>query len=347
MKKALLFEKKEGKIKCLACSHYCLLGNGKVGICGVRKNINGELYLLVYGKPVSMNVDPIEKKPLFHFLPGSKALSLGTFGCNFACDFCQNWDISQPPKEIRFKEEHDRLFGNLLENLRYFSPEEIVDYAVNNEIEVIAYTYNEPAVFFEYAYDIAKLASKKGIRNVFVSNGYSSKEAISKIKRYLDGINIDLKSFSEEFYNKLCKARLEPVLDSIKRIYKFGIWLELTTLVIPERNDSEEELRKIAEFIASIDKDIPWHISAFYPAYKMLNINATPLDTLMRAYKIGKEAGLRYVYVGNIYGNKYESTYCFNCGKNIIKRVGFSVVSNNIENGKCRFCNKEIKGVWK
>jgi len=267
-----LYKKLDGnKVRCLACAHYCVIQEGKTGICGVRENIGGELQLLVYGKPAAIQVDPIEKKPLYHFMPGTKILSLGTFGCNFRCGFCHDW-----------------------------LPERIVSYAVEHKIPSIAYTYNEPTIFVEYAYDIMVLAKEKGLKNVFVSNGYESKETLDYIGPYLDAINIDLKSFSNGFYQKNCGAKLQPVLDTIRRVHKMKIWQEITTLVIPGENDVEEELKQIADFIVSVDPGIPWHLSRFHPDYKMMNKGVTSYESLVRVREIGLAAGLKYVYLGNV-----------------------------------------------
>jgi pyruvate formate lyase activating enzyme len=331
--KAVLFERKGENIRCLACNHYCLISEGRRGICGVRENQKGSLKLLVYGKAVASHVDPIEKKPLYHFLPGTKAFSVGTVGCNFSCDFCQNYGISQSPKGGEVEGEE-------------LPPERIVEICLGGDIPTIAYTYNEPAIFFEYAYDTAKLAKEKGIKNVFVSNGFESKEAMEMIKPYLDGINIDLKSFSPDFYRKVCKARIEPVLENIRKVHQEGVWLEVTTLVITGRNDSDKELREIAEFIASVNKSIPWHVSRFHPDYKMLDTAATSHETLAKAYEIGKEAGLKYVYVGNIPDSRREATHCPKCEKMLITREGFLIDKNKLRNGKCD-CGEEIEGVWK
>ena len=290
MKKAILFKKlANGFVKCTACNHYCKITQNKTGICGVRKNIKGILYLLVYGKATALNIDPIEKKPLYHFMPGTKILSFGTVGCNFRCDFCQNWDISQASKP-----PISQIFGQEL------PPKKIVEYAKKNKIPSVAYTYNEPAVFFEYAYDTAKLAKKAGLKNVYVSNGYESPEAREKIAPYLDAINIDLKSYDEKFYQKYCGAHLKPVLENIIQFHKLGIHIEITTLIIPRKNDSKNNLTKLAKLIDSVDKKIPWHISRFFPAYKMLNVEITSESTLEFAQEIGKKAGLEYVYIGNI-----------------------------------------------
>jgi pyruvate formate lyase activating enzyme len=286
-------EQKNDVVKCLACFYYCQIPLGKKGICGVRKNIGKKLELLVYGRPCAVAVDPIKKKPLYHFMPGTKILSLGTFGCNFSCAFCQNWEISQnrlPTSDC-----------GLLDECELWKPERVVKYAVENKIPSIAYTYNEPTIWAEYAMDIAKLAKEQGIKNVFVSNGYMSREARNYFAPYLDAINIDLKSFDKDFYQKICHAKLEPILDNIKYFYKRDVWLEITTLVIPNENDSIEELQKIAEFIAGIDKKIPWHISAFHADYKMNNKKPTSLEILIKAKEVGIKAGLKYVYIGNIF----------------------------------------------
>lgn len=339
MRKATLYLKKPNNlVQCRACCHYCLIAPGKTGICGVRQNTCGDLYLLVYGQPIAVNIDPIEKKPLYHFLPNTKIFSLGTMGCNFKCQFCQNWDISQALKHKHIKTLKQRRGENVL-------PEQIIDYCLSNKIPSIAYTYNEPAIFFEYAYDTAKLARAAGLKNVFVSNGYESKEALFKIKDYLDAINIDLKSFSDEFYQKICGARIGPVLENIKRAVDLNIHLEVTTLVIPGRNDQASELKQIAEFLISIDKNIPWHISRFYPNYKMPDISPTSLDKLAKTYNIGKKAGLNYVYVGNIISDDLENTYCPKCRETVIARKGYAVKVKLLL-GACKKCGEKIKGVW-
>lgn len=346
-KEAILYRKiNKNFVKCLACNHYCCIAKDKTGICGIRFNKNNKLFLLTYGKAVAVNIDPIEKKPLFHFLPNTPVFSFGTIGCNFFCGFCQNWDISQVSKNLNFKNNNFALGAFWGEN---WPPEKIVKFVSSKKIPSIAYTYNEPAVFFEYAYDTAVLAKEKGIKNIFVSNGYFSKEAFDKIKNYLDAINIDLKSFSDDFYRRICKAKLNPVLDSIKRVYSAGIWLEITTLIIPEENDSPEELKKIANFIASIDKNIPWHISRFFPQYQMTDRIFTPYEKLKEAYQIGKEAGLKYVYIGNLTNEDYESTYCNKCKSLLIRRIGYNIEIEkfNLKKGCCKKCGQLIKGVWK
>jgi pyruvate formate lyase activating enzyme len=330
MKEALFYQKLEGsKIKCDLCSHRCIISPGKRGICGVRENRDGVLYTLVYGKTITNNIDPIEKKPLFHFYPGSKSYSIATAGCNFRCLHCQNWQISQlKDGEIPGEE---------------FTPEEIVEDAVSSRCESIAYTYTEPTIFYEYAFDTAKIAHKKGLKNIVIPNGYISEEALREISPYLDAANIDLKSMSDSFYRKVCGARLKPVLDNIKLYHKLGIWIEVTTLIILGYNDGPEELKEIARFIRDIDKGIPWHVSRFFPAYKLANVPYTPLKTLENAVEIAKKAGLEYVYQGNV--GEGENTFCPNCGKLLIKRAGFNLIGNKIKNDRCPYCEKTIAGI--
>lgn len=324
-------------VTCDACAHMCKLKESQYGICGVRKVENGSLLLIVYGAAAAVNIDPIEKKPLFHFLPGSTALSIGTVGCNFGCLFCQNYDISQFPKNA----EHN-IFGKKL------PPDDVVKMAKNYNVRSIAYTYNEPAVFFEYAYDCAKLANENGIKNIFVTSGYETPVAIDTILPYLDAMNIDLKSNSEKFYRTICKAKLAPVLNAIQYAYNKRIWIEITTLLIPGENDSDSEIRQIAQFIAGISETIPWHLSAFFPTYKMIEPMPTPAKTLLRAYKIAKDVGLKYVYFGNINNTDHESTYCPKCGKMVIKRSGHigSNVLNMMKGSACPFCGYSLEGVW-
>jgi pyruvate formate lyase activating enzyme len=349
MKAAILYEKFSNQsVRCLACRHYCKISEGKTGLCGVRQNISGELQLLVYGEVTEATIDPIEKKPLFHFLPGSKIFSIGTVGCNFGCEFCQNWVTSQASRELRKKSADNipDLHREISKMGFKITPEQIVKYCLEKNIPSIAYTYNEPAIFFEFTYDTAKLAHKNGLKNVYVSNGYASKESVDKISPYLDAINIDLKSFSEEFYTKTCKAHLQPVLDSIRYYQKKKIWIEITTLVIPGKNDSEKELKQIAEFIASVSLEMPWHISRFAPRYKMENLPETNLKKLETAYKIGKEAGLKYIYMGNVDDEKYSTTYCPKCGEALITRGWNEVKENRLIDGKCWKCGERIEGVY-
>lgn len=351
MRKATLYLRLEGQeLQCTACAHYCRITPDNVGICGVRKNIGGELYLLVYGKAAAANVDPIEKKPLYHFLPGSSIFSIGTIGCNFGCEFCQNWEISQASKLMK-KDLHEKGLDSEFETRisEYgleLSPQQIMDYAVRNKIPSIAFTYNEPTIFYEYAYDTAKLAHEKGIKNVFVSNGYQSMEAIEGFAPYLDAVNIDLKAFTESFYAKTCKARLEPVLEAIKEFGRRKIWQEITTLIIPGENDSPAELTQIAEFISSVNPEIPWHISRFHPDYLMRDKSPTPHEKLLEAYEIGKRAGLKFIYVGNVPDPAHEATYCPSCKEKLIERQWFQVTANRVHEGKCFHCGTPIPGVW-
>jgi pyruvate formate lyase activating enzyme len=322
------------KVRCKLCSHRCVIDEGKLGRCCVRKNIDGVLYSFTYDKVCSANPDPIEKKPLFHFQPGTKSFSIATMGCNFRCEFCQNWQISQAAIE------RGRIVGEPI------PPEQIVEGAVRSGCKSIAYTYTEPTVFMELCNDCGRLGKERGLANVFVSNGYETIEAIEFASDWLDGINIDLKSFKEEYYKRLCGARLQPVLDTIKYIAKeTNIWMEITTLLIPGENDSEDELKRLAEFIVcDAGPDVPWHISRFHPQYKYMNSLPTPLDSLELAYKIGQSAGLRYIYLGNVPGSKAESTFCYNCGRMLIERIGYRIAFNNIVDSKCPECGTEIAG---
>jgi len=328
----------DGRITCDACNQHCKLSEGEYGICGIRKVEEGELRLLTYALAAAINVDPIEKKPMFHFLPGSKVFSFGTVGCNFSCKFCQNADISQYPKE-----HHHEVIGQSL------SPVRAVELALEYGCKSIAYTYNEPVVFFEYTYDTAKLAHEAGLKNVYVTSGYETHKAIDTIAPYLDGMNIDIKGYSQSFYKDICGASLRPVLDTIEYAHKKGIWIETTTLLIPGINDSDEELRSIAQFQAALDPNMPWHVSAFHPMYKMLNIPPTPFSTLQRAYQIGKDVGLNYVYVGNIDDKAHETTYCPRCGEIAIDRrghIGQYVTNHLIDKNSCPYCGTPIEGVW-
>ena len=327
------YRKDEGteRITCLLCQHYCKLKEGQVGICGVNKNENGVLKNLVYGHPIALNIDPVEKKPLYHLLPGTTALSFGTVGCNFKCPFCQNWNISQEKK---------------VDKSIYVSPEEMVNIALEHNCSSIAYTYNEPTIFYPYARDIGVIARKKGLKNIFVSNGFESKEIIADMPNWLDAANIDLKSWSDSYYKKVLKGGLEGVKDTLRRMVDAGIWVEVTTLLIEGENDSNEELEAMANFIAKeLGRHVPWHLSAFHPDYKMQDHDYTKLSTLQRAQKIAKEAGLYYVYLGNV--PVHGDTYCPACGELLIDRTGYSVTLNRMIDGKCPKCNRKIEGIWK
>lgn len=336
MKEALLYERLGGgKVHCFLCAHHCRIPEGQFGICGVRENAQGLLYTRVYAQPVAANVDPIEKKPLYHFLPGSTSFSIATIGCNFRCGFCQNWEISQA-KAV--KPNASFRGGEVL-------PGAVVKAALQHKCRSISYTYTEPTVFFEYALETAQVAQEAGLRNVFVTNGYMTPEALRMVAPYLDAANIDLKFFKEESYRKVCGASLEPVLGSIRLMKELGIWVEVTTLVIPGENDSEEELGAIAQFLAGLDRDMPWHISRFHPEYEFGDRAVTPQESLRQAEDIALSAGLRYVYVGNVYGWGGR-TSCPSCAKALITREGFNVLENNIKEGACAFCGARIAGVF-
>jgi pyruvate formate lyase activating enzyme len=337
MIEARFYEKVEDqKTQCHLCAHECKIDPGKWGICHVRQNREGTLYSLVYGRIIAENVDPIEKKPLFHFLPGSRSYSIATIGCNFMCMHCQNYDISQYPR---------RHEGRIIGEAR--TPQQIVDSALASRSSSISYTYTEPTIFMEFAQDVGKLALERGLRNVFVSNGFMTEASAQALAGFVAADNIDLKSFRDDFYRKICKARLQPVLDTIERLKKLGVWLEVTTLVIPGLNDSDEELTQIANFVKDVGVDIPWHVSAFYPTHEMLDRPRTPPATLLKARDIGLKAGLRYVYTGNIPGQGGESTSCYQCGELLIDRLGYSIRGFILKDGKCPKCQAEIDGVWK
>ena len=330
----MLYEKLgDGKVRCLLCAHRCEINDTKYGFCGVRGNEKGRLYTHVYKEVIASHVDPIEKKPLYHFFPGSKTYSIATPGCNFRCGFCQNWQISQVSK---------RKAG--LGKVHEPAPEEIVREAKKHDCKSISYTYTEPTVFFEYAYDTAKIARREGLYNTFVTNGYMTIEALDAIKPYLDAANVDLKSFDDETYKKACAGRLEPVLRSIRHMKKIGIWVEVTTLVVPGMNDSDAELGSIAKFISDTGKDIPWHISRFHPDYKFTKHAPTPLETLKNAESIGKKAGLQHVYLGNV--SEESNTFCHNCGKLLIERISYNITKESLKDKKCPKCNTAVGGIW-
>jgi pyruvate formate lyase activating enzyme len=335
-REAVLWEPSAGgRVNCRLCNFRCVIADGKLGHCAVRKNIGGRLYSLNYGRLCATNPDPIEKKPLYHFQPGSRSFSIAAVGCNFRCEFCQNWQISQAALET------GRIDGESV------SPEQIVAAAVRTGCRSIAYTYTEPTIFMELCNDCARPARERGLANVFVSNGYMTREAIDFAADWLDAINVDLKAFSDEYYKRLCGARLQPVLDSIACIARqTKIWMEVTTLVLPGQNDSEEELKKLADFLVTqAGPDVPWHVSRFYPQYKYTDSQPTPMQTMQRAEEIGRAAGLRYVYLGNVPGTKSDNTYCYHCGRSLIERVGYRIAANHIKDAKCPDCGTAVAGV--
>jgi len=337
MKEAMFYRAiEDGRIMCELCPHFCKLKEEQIGVCGVRQNTAGKLYSLVYGKAIAVHVDPIEKKPLFHVAPGSQSFSLATAGCNFHCKFCQNHDISQVENMTAINRSS-----------RDISPEDLVLMAERNNCRSMAYTYTEPTIYFEYAYDIAKIAHQHGLLNVFVTNGYMNAEPLQLIQEYLDAANVDLKSFNENFYKKMVGAKLAPVLETLKLMKKLNIFVEITTLLIPGENDSDEELTAIASFINNeLGSETPWHISRFYPHYRLADHSPTPIATLNRARDIGLAQGLRYVYQGNVPGTDAENTYCFHCGKLLIERYGYQIIQKNIVAGNCKFCSVKIDGLF-
>jgi pyruvate formate lyase activating enzyme len=319
----------ESYVDCFLCGHRCHIGPGQRGVCRVRENQDGTLATLVYGRVIARHVDPIEKKPLFHFLPGSRAYSIATVGCNFQCGFCQNWQISQWPRASA-----GGMPGEAV------APEEVVADARRYQCASISYTYTEPTVFFEYARDVALLARQAGLKNNFVTNGFMTPEALQEMRGWLDAANVDLKAWQDAFYRKVCKARIGPVKDSIRRMHEMGVWVEVTTLLVPGQNDDPADLKGIAEFLASISPDMPWHVSRYHPDFEMSEPPATPIKTLELAVRIGREAGLRYVYGGNV--GQMEDTVCPSCGTAVIARLGFSIVGRNLRGAACGKCGTAI-----
>jgi pyruvate formate lyase activating enzyme len=333
---AFLYERlDDSSVTCNLCTHRCTIKMGRRGICAVRENQEGKLVSLVYCSIIAEHVDPIEKKPLFHLAPGSLSYSIATAGCNFKCRFCQNADIAQMPAD-----QQGLIVGN------HRRPEEIVSAALSAGCRSIAYTYTEPTVYFEFAYETAKLARKANLKNVFVTNGYMTAEALHMIRPYLDAANVDLKAYSDDFYKTYCGAKLSAVKETLVLMKRLGVLVEVTTLLIPGLNTDSGELKQLARFIAgSLGTDTPWHISRFHPAYRLTDRPPTPLETLKKARKIGLEAGLKYVYMGNVPGENGENTACADCGKNLIDRWGFRVKKNRIKNGACPACGQVIAGI--
>jgi len=328
---AILYGKgEENAVDCFLCSHRCRIADGKRGFCRVRQNRGGTLYTLTYGRIVARHMDPIEKKPLYHFLPGTAAYSVATPGCNFRCSFCQNWQISQTDAAPAF------------EALGYTRPDQDVQTAVSGRAASIAYTYTEPTIFMEYALDCARLARDKGLKNVFVTNGYESPEAVEAMTGLIDAANVDLKSFNDDFYRTKCKARLQPVLDTIAAMHAAGIHVEVTTLVVPGQNDSREELTSIAQFLVGVSPDVPWHISRFHPNYRETDLPPTPMDSMLLANEVGREAGLGYVYMGNVLTAEGQNTYCPGCGKLLVKRAGYARPTVSMTEPRCPDCGRNL-----
>jgi len=335
MKEALCYQAKKNKaVECNLCWHRCFIKPGRRGICGVRENQSGTLYSLVYGDVSAEHIDPVEKKPLFHFLPGSLTCSVATVGCNFKCLHCQNHTLSQTGVSAGRGAS------------RYRSPEKIVAAAQLGGCRSISYTYSEPTIFFEFAYDCCLAAREKGLKNIFVSNGYMSREAAEMLVPCLDAINIDIKAFSEPFYRDICGGSMHHVLDNVKFFREKGIWVEVTTLIIPGLNDSDQQIRSIAEFLTDLDPDICWHVSAFSPSYLMNDRPRTSAERLYSARVIGLEAGLNHVFTGNVRNQGGEDTICPVCNKTLIKRSGFQISANLLESGACPYCAKPLAGVW-
>ena len=325
----------QGSVECKLCGHACTISPGQYGICRVRLNENGRLVTTNYDSVVAMHVDPIEKKPLFHFLPGSQSLSIAAPGCNFQCEFCQNWQISQAPRQ------DSEPIGQAIE------PDQIVAAALGHDCASISYTYTEPTVFFELAYETARLAHPAGLRNCFVSNGFMTPQAVDMIAPYLDAINVDLKAFSDDTYRRVMKASLAPVLECLRAIVAAGIWLEVTTLVVPGMNDSADELSRIADYIATnLGPNVPWHLSRFHGDYKMNTAPTTPMSTLDMALSLAQAAGLKYVYCGNTPSSQGQSTFCSACGAMLIERIGYEAGGLHLQNGACEKCGEQIDGIW-
>ena len=329
MHEAALYEKSGDKsVRCSLCSHRCHIADKKTGICGVRMNRSGVLYAESYGKVSCEAVDPVEKKPLYHFLPGSRVYSLGGIGCNFKCTHCQNWEISQSTT------------GGFLHTL---SPQKAVMNAKDSGCKSIAWTYNEPTIWHEYAMDVGKLAKNEGLKTIYVTNGYMTEEALNELSGMLDAFRVDIKAFSDEFYKKVCKARLQPVLDAAVKAKECGMHIETVTLLIPGLNDSPEELKKISEWVyENLGCDTPVHFTAFHPDYNMTDVSPTPIETLEKAYLIAKEAGIRYPYLGNIRDHPFCSTWCHECGALLIERSGYSQRNINLKDGVCVRCGAKI-----
>lgn len=320
-------------VQCQLCPRRCRLQEGMRGDCRVRMNIGGKLHTLVYGNPCAVHIDPIEKKPIFHMLPGSTSFSIATAGCNLHCKFCQNWEISQsPPEETRNMD---------------LPPQKVVEYALRGGCQSVAYTYSEPIVFYEYTLDTAKIARSKGLKNIIVTAGYINPEPLREWCKWIDAAHVDLKAFTEDYYIEICSGTLQPVLNTIKILRQEGVWVEIVNLVVPTLNDDFNKIEEMCIWIRdNVGKDVPVHFSRFYPMYKLKNLPLTPQETLEKARDIGLKVGLNYVYIGNIPGHPGESTYCPGCKRIVIGRIGYFIKENNLSDGKCKFCGYQIPGIW-
>lgn len=334
LKESMYYKKLENlRIECEICPRKCSVADLERGYCGNKENRNGKYYTLVYSRPCAVHVDPIEKKPLFHYLPGTPAFSIATAGCNIECKFCQNWQISQ------FRPEQVKNFD--------LTPKGIVRLAKQYQTPTIAYTYSEPVVFYTYMYDTAKLAKEEGIGSVMISNGYIAEEPLVELCKQLSAVKVDLKAFTEKFYKEICSGELKPVLQRLETLKRIGIWYEIVVLIIPTLNDNEKEIREMSLWIKDhLGSEVPVHFSRFYPTYKMKNLPRTPVKSVEKARRIAMEVGLKYVYLGNVLGHEGENTYCPGCGKVIIRRIGFKILEKNMEDGQCKFCKYDIVGVW-
>ncbi len=334
-REALYYDRLGGnKIRCRVCPKECVVGDRERGFCGVKENRGGRYYTLVYGECAAVNVDPIEKKPLFHFLPSSGAFSIATAGCNFDCKDCQNWEISQ----VRPEQVEDPI---------HLPPDQVVALAKRYRARSIAYTYSEPVVFYEYMLDTARAGRAQGIKSIMISNGYIRPEPMARLAEYLDAIKIDLKSISEDFYRTYCVGELGPVLDTLKQVKRLGKWLEVVYLVVPTLNDSESTVRKMCQWVkGNLGSEVPLHFSRFQPHYQLKKLPSTPYETLQRCRKIARETGINFVYIGNVPGESNVSTWCPRCGKIVVRRMGFQVMEVNLRNGACKYCARKIPGVW-
>lgn len=334
VKEAMFYQRTpDSKIRCQLCFRRCVIGNGKRGFCRVRENRDGKLYSLVYGRIYSWQVAPVEKDGMYHLLPGSKLLALATASCNFRCKHCHNWTLTQVgPEDISYEN---------------YSPEEVVETAIRSGARIISGTINEPTIFYEYLYDIAKLAKKRGIKFQFHTNGGISPGPLSELLKYTDGVVVDLKGFTEKFYREICSAELEVVLETLRIIRQKNVWLEITNLVIPTLNDDPEDIRRMCRWIKeNLGPEVPLHFTRFSPEYKLTHLSRTPIETLEKAHRIAKEVGLHYVTIGNVPGHRYNSTFCQSCQKRLIHRIHFTVLSNDIKDGRCKFCQHRVPGVW-